>query len=698
MDEQLLREFLAEADDLVESLFADVRLLRARTDDGRARRETLARIFRRVHTIKGTAAAAGLPGASLLAHELEALLEEMGAGRVALTAAMLDAFDETIEALSEQLSAAAQGSTHDPPPKLLELLRATSHARETSATATLEASRIEGSSSLIANSSRDAEASRTHDAASSGDSNFKEITNDLNEAERRRAFEASAEGARLYVVTVSFGVSDFDERFRALSASLNERGEIVSALPDAHADASRISFRIVCATSEPREELEARLKPFDAEILAEEKERGLASGKPDSQERATVSPALSSLTMFVRVSLEELDDLISAAHELSDETAGALDISLENAGEAGTRRELEEKANSISRRFLEFEKRLIALRMTKIGATLERAARAGASVARDSGKDVEIETRGGDVSLDRSLAEAVSDPLLHLLRNAVDHGAETIDERRAAGKSGRARVVVSAEAEGGQIVLRVADDGRGIDPERVANSARERGLIKPDERLDEEQSLRLIFRPGFSTARELSNVSGRGVGLDVVERMVESVGGKLRVWSRAGRGSTFEMRLPTTLALVSSYVARVGEHRYLIASSQTADAGRADATQIAKEEDGTQTILWRGRALPLVHLRELLGVSAKDAPIVTREGAPFLVSHVATRATEGGGSVEPRRVAVALDALEGEREILMRSLGRYATRWPAVVGATRLRDGGVALSIDLPRLLEMFFD
>ncbi|HEV2708207.1 MAG TPA: ATP-binding protein, partial [Pyrinomonadaceae bacterium] len=329
---------------------------------------------------------------------------------------------------------------------------------------------------------------------------------------------------------------------------------------------------------------------------------------------------------------------------------------------------------------------------------LERAARAGQSAARAARREVDFETVGGEVRLDKSLADAVADPLLHLLRNAVDHGVEPPAERVRVGKPERGLVRLEAVAEGSRVLLRVSDDGRGIDPERVARAAIERGLVSADERLTEQQALRLIFRPGFSTAREVSAVSGRGVGLDVVERAVEQAGGELRVWSRPGAGTTFEMRLPTTLALVSSLVVRSAENRYCVDASHVEEAGYVSRAETERVGNAT-LVRWRGELLPLVTLRALLAQPAREP--VDGERVPVIISHVAGREgvvdekASAGGEGRGERAAVVVDGWDGHSEVLVRGLGRHATRWRGISGATELRDGTVALVLDLPRLLEM---
>jgi two-component system chemotaxis sensor kinase CheA len=681
MDDQSLSEFLAEAEDLIDELYRDLAALRGRRGEGRARRELVGRIFRHVHTLKGSAAATGVEAASALAHDFESLLDAVRGGRVAVGDEVLAAFDEALDAIAAVLGAVARGAASPPVPRGL-------------------AERLRG---LAASGSRPAD-----DASPAAETLLPpEVARTLSEYERQRAREAAGEGARLFVVEVSFDLADFDEQFRRLGEALGERGEVVSAQPGVAAgEPDRVSFRIVHATEETREQLSERVSRFGATLL--EGGRGSdAGGRADAgigDHSGALSPApeagdeesaagaeaqpAGSLTTHVRVPLEELDDLISAAHELLTETAGALDLAL--AGSEGTA-ELEERAPRIRRRFLELEERLIGLRMVPVRATLERAARAGQSVARASGKAVDFEIAGGDARLDKSLAERVAVPLLHLLRNAVDHGVETIEERRAAGKPARGRVRLEAAAEGGRVALRVSDDGRGVEVERVARAARERGLVGADARVTEQQALRLIFRPGFSTAERATAVSGRGVGLDAVERAVEQAGGELRVRSERGRGTTFEMRLPATLALLPALLVRAGGRLYCLDARQVAEAGDAAVEDIAGEDGGARFVAWRGARLPLFELRALLGLPALGE---SRGGrVPLVVVRAPARRDEDAEGRGESRAAVVVDGVEGQGEILVRGLGRHAARWRGVSGATELRDGTVALVLDLPRLL-----
>lgn len=670
MDERLLREFLAEAEDLIEELYGDVAELRERRGEGPARRELVARTFRHVHTVKGTAAAAGLDAVGRIAHEFESLLDAVRRGRAPLNEESLDACEEAVGALAESLDASARGEAWEVPARLVERM-----------------------SRLVAQEPVAARAVEEFLPP--------EVARGLSAPERVRLAEAVAEGARAYLVSVNFDLSDFDEQYKRLSESLKESGEVVSTQPFVNdVGPGRVGFRIVYASTEAFTKLTARAAAFgatldttetDAEPAGKTFERTRDGALETSSTEAaslatTTTPSTSSAASGVRVTLEELDELISTTHGLFADTLSALDLAL---AFNDARVELEEKARAVRRRFFELEERLIGLRMVTLRASLLRAARAGRAAAREAGKQVEFEVAGGDARLDRSLAERVADPLLHLVRNAVDHGVETEEERLAAGKPAVGRVAIEADSEGGLVVLRVTDDGRGVDVEAVGRAAAVAGLVAPGAKLTNAQALRLIFRPGFSTAAQASLVSGRGVGLDVVERAVEEAGGEVRVRSVRGRGTTFELRLPTALALLPAHVVKSEGRRYCLGASQVVEVGHAAASDLISQ-GARRALRWRSRELPFVELRELLGLSAQEGET---NGAARR-AYVVARARQGSeGEAEPR-AAIAVDELEGQSEVLVRGLGRHAKRWRAVGGATELRDGTVALVLDLPRLLE----
>jgi two-component system chemotaxis sensor kinase CheA len=670
MSDQILREFLAETEDLLEVLFGDLQALRVRHTEGRARRELVGRIFRHVHTIKGSSATIELNGVARIAHEFETLLDSVRLGRVAVDDAVLDALDDAANVLSQSLESAARGETQPQAQALIERLRKL--ARSSS-----EEKRSPAVRQILA-------------------ALPEEIARSLSEHEAHRLQESIAEGARLFVVAVNFELSSFDERFRSLSDTLAEDGESISTLPGLEtATPDQIGFRIVYATKASREELATRIQSFSQAAITEFG-RGLADemgSERSMAEAASVesAPHVTSRTLStrVRVELRELDEVISHTHELLYEATRAVNLATARGVQDDAQTEFAESVESVRRRLVELEERLIGLRMVPVAQMLERATRAGRIAARLTNKQVDFETEGGEVRLDKSLADALADPLLHILRNAVDHGIETPAERMATGKAARGLVRLGAWTEGNRVRLRVADDGRGIDPLSVTRAAASQGIVEAGRLLTKEQAMRLIFRPGFSTAQAVSSVSGRGVGLDVVEKAIELVGGELHVSSEEGAGTTFEMILPTTLALTPALVIDSAGHHYCIDEKHVAETGRVPASEIDHSGE-TESVHWRGQLLPLIRMRQLLGQPTRED--VNGESVPVIIISRMESDEESNGR---KSAALVVDALGEGTQALVRGLGRHAARWRGISGATPLPDGTIALVLDLPRLIEM---
>lgn len=714
--DQLLREFLADADDLIEALFNDIRMLREKQAEAEAhaRRELTGRIFRRVHTIKGTAAAAGLETASRIAHEFETLLDGIRRGRVEVREPVLDAFEDGAHALSQTFMAAARGETSTLPIELLENLR---HLAESSSRTPNQHASHHNPAATSATSATSGATSALLPA---------ELENFLSADETRRVHEAVAVGQRLFVVHVRFELEDFAVGFRELSAALSRSGELISTLPGAtEAAPGAINLRLLYAAETNEEELRSQvslfgslsiegLKPETIEELKPESaghsvssatefagERDAAPFDDASTTDTTLARAVAPLAMQVRVELGKLDALISDAHELMTQTGAALRLALENVATGALRDGLEERATIIQRRSVELEEQLISLRRVPLAQTLERAARVGRQAARAVGKEVIFAIEGGETLLDKSLVEAVSDPLLHLVRNAVSHGIEAQEERLNAGKSASGTVRLEALAEGDRVILSITDDGRGIDLESIARAAVRRGLIEDGRSVTHHQAMRLIFSPGFSTATVVSKMAGRGVGLDVVERAVEQLGGEMRVWSATARATTFEMVVPVALALSSALVVSSSGHSYCVDSGHIAETCMVAPEDIRRVGD-EETLDREGEKLPLVRLRRLLGQPAFDEgaeqqpPQHQRWHVIIVTMLKGVAEAEPGASSVRAAIAVQVDDWsEGRAEVLVRRLGAHAAHWQGIRGAAELANGELALVLDLPRLLEI---
>ena len=652
--DQTQREFLVELEDLVEQIFADLDELRSTRTEGQARRELIDRVFRHVHSVKGSAGSSGLEVVSHIAHEFENLLAEIRAGRVLVADEVLDTCESATEALSESLSLARSGAVQPNRRALFYRLQAAALDRVPT--------RDRGDSDAILKNIP-----------------F-EIWESLNESEKNKLVSTAAEGHPLFVVGTCFDIGDFDAEFFRLKEKLAGLGEVISTSPAVDPDRpDKINFRILYATNSDLETIQTAVDDFP-EVVFEEIV-GADNGAPASEDifPGSHAPAdVPRLSNFVRTDLDRLDRLISSTHALLRATSTTLNLAMSQLPVPSE--ELHNLNRHIRSSFIGLEDELINLRLASLEPTLQRAARAGRAAARSEAKQINFEVSGAEIRLDRLLIEAIADPLIHLVRNAVDHGIETSEERTRAGKPAVGTVKIEAVSEGSQSRLRVADDGRGVDPGFITEAARRLGLFKSDAQLDMEQSLRLIFRPGFTTLASVSDISGRGVGLDVVETAVEQVGGELRVSSKPGHGTTFEIRLPVTFGLVSTNVIVSAGKHYCIPAGQTLGI---DAIDLVDGASGANRI-------PQVLMRDLLGQPEEPDDSTSRLQ---LITCQFTDERAGLDDQKTRSVGIVVDEVEAPQEVLVRNLGRHAGRWYGIAGATELRDGTIALVLDLPRLL-----
>ncbi len=325
----------------------------------------------------------------------------------------------------------------------------------------------------------------------------------------------------------------------------------------------------------------------------------------------------------------------------------------------------------------EVQRTTMAMRMIPIGQLFNRMARLVRDLSRKAGKRAELETSGEDTELDKTIAEELSDPIMHMVRNSIDHGIESPEERAAAGKPPVARVRLAAYHHGGQIVVEVGDDGRGLDREGILRKAQQRGLVEGNDHTDTEV-FNLIFEPGFSTASKVTDVSGRGVGMDVVRRHIQKLRGRIEVESERGRGARFLLKLPLTLAIIDGLVVGVGEARYIVPIYTVREIIRPSDETVFTVRGTDEMAMVHGRLLPLVRFYKRFGVPARyedpcQALIIVAES-------------------DNREYCLMVDELLGRQEVVIKSLGETLKNIPGIAGATILGDGRVGLIVDMDRV------
>jgi len=644
-------QFVTDAQEIVEKLYHDLEQLRPARLHGPQRRELAARVFRRVHTLKGSAATMGLKSVSEIAHEFEAVLDGVRLGRVEITDEVLDAFEDAVDAIVRALETALAGESQPDTTAVRQNLNSLS-----------EKSRKQGTIATTLRSALPAEIARS-----------------LSEYDLQHAREAIREGAKLFMVSAGFAIETFDEGFRELSRLLGQSGEIITTIPGESAAPDEICFRVLYAAElEPQELMRQAATLGRIELSQLKLEPAIVPGKEIAP--PSLQSPIENLASSVKIELSRLDELISDASELFRETNQAL-ATLQGKSDRTT-------GARLRRQFVDLEERLIKLRLVPCAEILERAAtRAGRIAARQLGKQVEFEIAGSEVGIDTALADTIADPLFHLVRNAVSHGIESPEEREAAGKNPTGSVKLAAFSEGSRIHITVRDDGRGIQLDRIVAAAREHGIAANGAGLTMDQCLRLIFRPGFSTTSEVSELSGRGIGLDVVDRAMGQAGGEVRVATEAGAGTTFVMILPAGLALMRCQTVRCGQRYYGIGSARVIGRRLLDANT-SEEIQSADTIDWEGESLPVFMLPCLLSEPAETASSALRS---LIVWQSDPQRPARPGV--PDRLGLVVDSIETEQETLVRSLGRYAARWHGIAGAAQLSDGNIALILDVEELI-----
>jgi two-component system, chemotaxis family, sensor kinase CheA len=487
-------------------------------------------------------------------------------------------------------------------------------------------------------------------------------------------------------------VMKFARAFMVTSA-IAEGGELLATLPSAEAlEEEQFEQEFVCFFQHPQgdEELLANLasvSEVDKFTLVPLAEFNPAPPKPAAAAPVKVADAPPAPTeqgsrsgsQTVRVDVSRLDALMNLIGELVIDRTRIAQIGSELAAKYDDANvdDLNETVGHIARISFDLQDQIMKARMLPIETVFNRFPRVIRDLANKLGKDVAFEMEGGDTELDRSVIEVIGDPLLHILRNSVDHGLEMPEDRLAAGKPVQGHVKVQARHEENHIVIEITDDGRGIDADKLRRKAVEKGLVSAEqaEKLSDRDALNFIFASGFSTAAEVSEVSGRGVGMDIVRSNIQKLGGLIDLDTELGQGTRFSLRLPLTLAIIRGLLVNVGAQVFVLPLGSVVETLliQEDAIQSINRNE---VIVLRGQTLPMVRMDEVFGMPAK--PGADAEGQYVVVVGLAEK-----------RMALAVDGLVGEKEVVIKSLSRFCGDVSGISGATILGDGNVALIIDV---------
>lgn len=475
------------------------------------------------------------------------------------------------------------------------------------------------------------------------------------------AFEFLTEGSQLHIVSHQCSEEEYDTLVKALPEGVERAIELL-AQTDLHRPVTAV-VDVAVPASEVANVVAMKAKEDPNAVISVP----VAQKKKPAQTKSNAAA-----NQFIRVPSDKLDALINLVGELVIANAGTVEQAKRSQST-----DMIEATSQVAGLIEEIRDGALGLRMVQIGETFQRFQRVVRDISKGLGKLIQLEISGEETELDKSVVEKIGDPLMHLVRNALDHGMETPEEREAAGKNQNGKVGLHAYHDSGHIVIEVRDDGRGINRDKVLKKAIEKGIVEPGQTLTDDEINMLIFAPGFSTADAITDISGRGVGMDVVKKNIEALRGSVQVKSTPGKGTTFEIRLPLTLAIIDGFMIGVGNEVYVIPLGYVRECLELPSSEI--KDDGRMDLHYdlRGEFLPCVRLRKVFN---SKGPKPKRENI-IVVSFGGVKA------------GIVTDQLHGESQTVIKPLGSLFEANRAISGATIMGNGDVALIIDVPKLV-----
>jgi len=670
-DEELLQDFLVEAGEILELLNEQLVDLEQRPKDS----ELLNAVFRGFHTIKGGASFLSLTALVDICHRAEDVFNALRNGERDVDANLMDVILPVLDVVNEQFDEIRTGQEPTPAlPELLARLEAlltedviaeepateTKVAPDTNADADEEFQAIIDAAQNAAQEKKPEKLSNNSDEISADE--FEALLDQLH-GEGKHAGVPSDKPigttAKSEVITPEAKPSDIitDDEFEALLDQLH--GTDTADKPP--------------ATEKPEKVTEEK-KP--AAVSVEKAAVGKSETKAPAAAKET--PAQQAETT-VRVDTKRLDDIMNMVGELV-----LVRNRVATLGLAVHDDEMAKVVSNLDVVTADLQSAIMKTRMQPIKKVFGRFPRVVRDLARTLKKEVSLEMQGEDTDLDKNLVEALADPLIHLVRNAVDHGIETPEQREAIGKSRVGTVMLTAEQEGDHILLMIQDDGKGMNPDNLRNAAVEKGMMDTESaaRLEDKECFNLIFAPGFSTKQEISDVSGRGVGMDVVKTRIEQLNGTAEIDSEEGRGSIIRIQVPLTLAIMPTLMVKLGEQIFALPLASVNEIFHLDLTR-TNMVDGQLVVMVRDKALPLFYLRRWLvaGAAYDELP---EEGHVVVVS------------IGAQRVGFVVDKLIGQEEVVIKPLGALLHGMKGLAGATITGDGKISLILDLPGLMHTY--
>ncbi len=654
---QYLNVFMDECQEHLQSLNQSLLALEQDPENT----EILNSIFRAAHTLKGASATMGFNKMSNVTHAMEDVLSLLRQHELTVNAEIVNALFEALDLLEVLAQGITEGREED-----IEIAGIIQNLQKFS--------------------TKEAMATETEQTSE----RRRNLQLRYLPAEIEQIKKAAEEGFNQYHLHIYLQEDCLLKGARAfmILRELEAHGEIIRTIPSAKEledERFDTDFIIGISSKKPLEFLVRFLEKMldvekvEGEALAADdllvERRGgttkAATNEATPQKGVSTKPP-SNVSPTVRVDIRKLDDLMNLVGELVITRSRLEQLSSEQGDQI-----LEETVEQLTRLTMDLRDQVLKTRMVPVDHVFSRFPRLVRDLTKETGKEVQLQISGAETELDRTVIDEIVDPLVHIIRNSIDHGIEAPEVRTAAGKSLPGVVELKAYQAGNNVVIEIVDDGAGVNREKVKARALERGIVSVDdlENMDDEEIMNLIFLPGFSTSDKVTDISGRGVGMDVVKTQISNLGGVVELASEEGKGTKFTIRLPLTLAIIQTLIVQLGNEVFAIPSTlidQTISVAQKDIKYVRNRE----VTLYRGELIPLIRLQEYLGVEeAKNSSL--EELDVVVVSN------------GERRIGFVVDTLVRQQDVVIKSLGAYLGSIPGIAGATILGDGKIALILDL---------
>lgn len=692
---EYLDVFIDESQEHLQSINDNLLQLESNPDD----LSIVGEIFRSAHTLKGMAATMGFDDLAHLTHCMENVLDLIRNSKLEATSEVLDvvfAAVDDLEAMVVDISSGGDGKRD-----------------VTQVASMLEA--IEKGNSPGAATPKEATPTSDKEPASevkSSDADSDGLLDDTyDQFELTVIYQSFEQGFQTYQIKVTLDEKTMLKAARVFMVfeALEQIGEIIKSTPpadDLEEEKFDLDFVVTLITKSNEEEIFNRLnkisevaniqiRQIDAEQIkratsekeaqkkaaqtqAKENEKAAKKDKASGKKDTSNNKKSSDLNKTIRVNIERLDVLMNLFEELVIDRGR-----LEQIASELKNNELNETVERMSRISGDLQEIILNMRMMPVEQVFNRFPRMVRTLSKDLNKKVNLEIIGADTELDRTIIDEIGDPLVHLIRNSIDHGIETPEKRRELGKPEEGRVVLRAYHSGNNVFIEIEDDGAGIDKEKIINKALDNGIVTEEEisKMTDQQIYGLLFAAGFSTAEKVTDVSGRGVGLDVVRTTFESLGGVVTVDSELGKGSIFSIQLPLTLSIIDVMLIEVENEKYAIPLSSIVETAIVNKSEVYSAHN-QKVIDFRGKVVPLVFLKDIF-----EVPSVTEKTEEEFYSLVIVHKGE-------KIAGLVVDSLIGQHDVVLKSLGNYLTNVFAISGATILGNGQVALIVDTNALIK----